>query len=57
MLSNSDHEFVRGLYSGLGYRIDTVSMSRAINSRGAARQPIPELLIDNFERVGAQPER
>ena len=57
MLSNSDHEFVRGLYSGLGYRINTVSMSRAINSKAAARQPIPELLIDNFERVGAPPER
>ena len=52
MLSNSDHDFVRQLYGGLGYRLETVSMSRAINSRGAARAPIPELLIDNFERVG-----
>ncbi|MGE0599599.1 MAG: DNA adenine methylase [Dehalococcoidia bacterium] len=52
MLSNSDHEYVRGLYGGLGYRIQTVTMSRAINSRGTGRQPIGELLIDNFERVG-----
>ncbi|MGE3073185.1 MAG: DNA adenine methylase [Dehalococcoidia bacterium] len=52
MLSNSDHEYVRGLYGGLGYRIETVTMSRAINSRGTGRQPIGELLIDNFERVG-----
>ena len=52
MLSNSDHEYVRGLYGGLGYRVRTVTMSRAINSRGSARSPIPELLIDNFERVG-----
>jgi len=52
MLSNSEHRFVTDLYSGLGYRIATVSMSRAINSRSSARAPIPELLIDNFERVG-----
>ena len=52
MLSNSDHEFVRGLYEGLGYQIRTVTMSRAINSRGSGRQPVGELLIDNFERVG-----
>ncbi len=52
MLSNSDHEFVRGLYEGLGYRVRTVTMSRAINSRGSARSPIPELLVDNCERVG-----
>ena len=55
MLSNSDHEFVRGLYAGAGYRIDEVSMSRAINSRGTGRRPIAELLIDNFELVGAAP--
>lgn len=53
MLSNSAHEYVLGLYSGLGYRIEEVRMSRAINSKGTARQSIPELLIDNFERVGA----
>jgi DNA adenine methylase len=52
MLSNSDHEFIRGLYSGLGYRLETVPMSRAINSRGSGRAPVPELLIDNFGRVG-----
>ncbi len=52
MLSNSDHPVVQGLYSGLGYRVETVPMSRAINSKGWARAPVPELLIDNFERVG-----
>lgn len=52
MLSNSDHELVRGLYTGLGYHLATVPMSRAINSRGDARAPVPELLIDNFARVG-----
>ncbi len=53
MLSNSDHEFIRGLYSGLGYRLVTVPMARAINSRGSARAPVPELLVDNFGRVGS----
>jgi DNA adenine methylase len=52
MLSNSDHEFVRTLYSGGGYRIHEVTMSRAINSKGTGRKPIGELLIDNFARVG-----
>jgi DNA adenine methylase len=52
MLSNSDHEFIRDLYSGLRYRLETVPMSRAINSKGSGRAPVPELLIDNFERVG-----
>lgn len=52
MLSNSDHEYVRGLYEGMGYGIQRVTMSRAINSRASGRAPVPELLIDNFERVG-----
>ncbi|NJD63929.1 MAG: Dam family site-specific DNA-(adenine-N6)-methyltransferase [Chloroflexi bacterium] len=52
VLSNSDHPVIQGLYSGLGYRLETVPMSRAINSKGAGRAPIPELLIDNFGRVG-----
>ena len=53
MLSNSAHEYVLQLYGGLGYAIEQVAMSRAINSKGSARSPIPELLIDNFARVGA----
>ena len=52
MLSNSDHPVVQGLYAGLGYRLETVPMSRAINSKGTGRAPVPELLIDNFARVG-----
>ncbi len=57
MLSNSAHDYVRSLYGGLGYGIEEVAMSRAINSKATARQPIPELLIDNFERVGLAGER
>ena len=52
MLSNSDHPYVRGLYAGMGYQMQQVTMSRAINSRATGRAPVPELLIDNFERVG-----
>jgi DNA adenine methylase len=52
MLSNSAHDYILGLYGGLGYGIEEVAMSRAINSKGSARQPVPELLIDNFARVG-----
>ena len=51
LLSNSDHEAVRGLYEGSGYGIEVVRMSRAINSVGSKRQPVAELLIDNRERV------
>lgn len=55
MLSNSDHEIVRQLYGGRGYNFETVEMSRAINSVGGGRSSIPELLIDNFARVGVRP--
>ena len=48
ILSNSDHPAIRDLYEGRGYQLDTVSMSRAINSVGSKRAPIAELLISNF---------
>lgn len=48
VLSNSDHHAITALYSGYGYRMETVEMSRAINSRTNSRSPIPELLIANF---------
>lgn len=48
MLSNSDHEAIRELYAGQGYRVETVTMSRAINSVGSKRQPVGELLVSNF---------
>ncbi|MBI5949036.1 MAG: DNA adenine methylase [Chloroflexi bacterium] len=51
VLSNSDHPAVRDLYDGRGYRFDVVPMSRAINSAGHGRAPVPELLIDNFARA------
>lgn len=51
LLSNSDHEFVRELYCGRGYTLETVTMSRAINSKGSGRAPVPELLISNRDRA------
>ncbi len=48
ILSNSDHEAIRTLYEGRGFRLETVPMARAINSVGSRRTPIPELLISNF---------
>jgi DNA adenine methylase len=49
LLSNSDHPSVHALYGGRGYTFEVVSMSRAINSNGAGRAPVPELLISNLE--------
>ncbi len=51
MLSNSDHPAIRDLYEGFGYRFEVVAMSRAINSVGSKRTPVPELLVSNFERA------
>ncbi len=44
--SNSDTEFIRGLYSG--FRIETVMARRAINSDASKRGPISELVILNY---------
>lgn len=52
LLSNSDHPAIRELYEGRGYCLEQVQMSRAINSNGARRSPIPELLISNGRLVG-----
>lgn len=46
-LSNSDHPFIHDLYSGRGFDVQIVTMGRAINSVGAKRAPITELLIVN----------
>jgi len=49
LLSNSAHETVRDLYRDRGYTFETVAMSRAVNSVGRGRAPIPELLVSNLE--------
>ena len=50
MLSNSDTESVRKLYRG--YRIDVVKASRSINSRGAKRGKVQEVVVRNFDDGG-----
>jgi len=46
MLSNSDTEFIRGLYRG--YDVRTVRARRAINSKAERRGPVSELVIRNY---------
>ena len=53
VLSNSDHPEIRALYEGRGYALETVPMGRAINSNGARRASIEELLVSNLSVVGA----
>ncbi len=55
MLSNSAHDYIRGLYSADRgpfpegrYRIDSTPARRAINSRGDKRGPIDELVVLNY---------
>jgi DNA adenine methylase len=53
MLSNSDTESVRALYEG--YRIEVVHASRSINSRGAKRGKVREVVVRNFDDVAQVP--
>ena len=53
LISNSPHEWVRGLYeSGRHYRIASIPARRAINARGDGRGPVGELAIATY---GAPP--
>jgi DNA adenine methylase len=46
MLSNSDCEFIRNLYSG--FNIHTISAARAINSHAKKRGKINEILVTSY---------
>lgn len=46
MLSNSDCEFIRDLYSG--FNIHTISASRSINSKAGKRGKITEVLVTSY---------
>lgn len=48
LLSNSDTEFIRDIYTNNRYEIITVSAKRAINSDSAGRGNVNELLIKNW---------
>jgi DNA adenine methylase len=47
MLSNSDTESVRALYRD--FRVDIVEASRSINSQGAKRGKVREVVVRNFD--------
>ena len=50
LISNSPHEWVRGLYEGgRHYRIASIPARRAINARGDGRGPVGELAIATYE--------
>lgn len=57
LLSNSDTPFIRDLYAG--FHIETISVSRAINSKGDKRGPVGEVLVatgkwsSEMRRVGS----
>ncbi len=55
MLSNSDTESVRALYRD--FRIDVVHASRSINSRGAKRGKVREVVVRNFDDDALLPPR
>ncbi|MBD0264501.1 MAG: DNA adenine methylase, partial [Tolypothrix sp. Co-bin9] len=46
MLSNSDCEFIRNLYSG--FNIYTISAARAINSNAKKRGKVNEILVTSY---------
>jgi DNA adenine methylase len=46
ILSNSDTQSVRALYRD--FRVDVVHASRSINSRGAKRGKVREVVVRNF---------
>jgi DNA adenine methylase len=52
MVSNSDVPDIRDLYTRPCFRIDTVFANRAINSNGARRGKIAELVIVNYDCAG-----
>jgi len=49
LLSNSDTDFIRELYSDSRFEIKSVSAKRAINSDGAGRGNVNEVLIKNWK--------
>lgn len=51
LVSNSDTEFIRGLYEERGFEMDVVEIPRAISSKGDDRGAVPELAIYNYEPV------
>lgn len=51
ILSNSNSDFIKEIYSGYGFILTEVYARRNINSKGNARGPIKEILIRNNYRT------
>lgn len=49
MLSNSDTEFIRGLYSERQFRVATIQAPRAVNCKPNKRSAVNELLIRTYD--------
>jgi DNA adenine methylase len=48
LVSNSDTEFIRSLYSSAPFALHAVQASRAINSAADRRGRVSELIIANY---------
>lgn len=53
LLSNSDTDFVRKLYKDRKFRINELSVRRAIAAKSSSRGVVTEVLIDNFKAVSS----
>lgn len=51
LVSNSDTDFIRGLYEERGFEMDVVQIPRAISSKGDDRGAVPELAIYNYDPI------
>jgi len=55
LLSNSETDFINDLYKNKKlFRINHVSVNRAISAKTSGRGSIGEVLVDNFKAVGAK---
>jgi DNA adenine methylase len=53
LLSNSSTPFIRSLYGDKGiFKIEVVSVNRAISASAEGRKPVSEVLINNFGAIG-----
>lgn len=48
MLSNSDNDFIAGLYSNKHFNIEKIIAPRSLSCRAEKRQPVFEILITNY---------
>lgn len=55
LLSNSSTPFIRSLYADKSvFKVETVSVNRAISASSAGRKSVSEVLVSNFSAVGVK---